>query len=136
MNKAILDTDILSAIMRQESLAIESAQVYLENYPRLSISIITQYEILRGLHAKLANTQIEAFQQLCMSLEILPITDAIIDRASKIYGELYRGGNLIGDADILIAATCLVGDLDCITNNTAHFSRVQDLVVGNWLRRN
>lgn len=133
MNKAILDTDILSAIMRQERLAIESAQAYLDQHSQLSISIITRYEILRGLQAKLAKSQIEVFQQLCVSLEILPISDTIIYRASEIYGELYRTGNLIGDADILIAATCLERGFDCITNNTAHFSRVRGLVVGNWL---
>jgi hypothetical protein len=38
---------------------------------------------------------------------VLPLTDAVVMRASDIYADLYRRGQLIGDADILIAATAL-----------------------------
>lgn len=53
--EVILDTDILSAIMRQNPLVITKAQAYLEQYARFTFSIITRYEILRGLKAKGAN---------------------------------------------------------------------------------
>ncbi len=36
MNKAVLDTDTLSAIMRQDSAAISNAQAYLPSYLELS----------------------------------------------------------------------------------------------------
>jgi tRNA(fMet)-specific endonuclease VapC len=48
------------------------------------------------------------------------LNDTIIVRAAEIYGQLYRTGNLIGDADILIAATCLENGHALATNNTAH----------------
>jgi len=35
----------------------------------------------------------------------LPLTDAIVIRAATIYADLHQRGTLIGDADILIAAT-------------------------------
>jgi predicted nucleic acid-binding protein len=41
---------------------------------------------------------------------------------------------LIGDADILIAATAIVADCALVTNNERHFNRIQDLRVENWLR--
>ncbi len=133
MNKAVLDTDTLSAIMRQESTALSQARVYLSSYSRLTVSIVTRFEILRGLNAKNATSQAAAFNAMCQTMEVLPLTDAVIVRAADIYGKLHQTGQLIGDADILIAATCLENGCDIVTNNTSHFSRISGLVVQNWL---
>lgn len=133
MNKAVLDTDTLSAIMRQESTALSQAQVYLSSYSRLTVSIVTRFEILRGLNAKNATSQATAFNAMCQSMEVLPLTDAVIVRAADIYGNLHRTGQLVGDADVLIAATCLENGCEIVTNNTSHFSRISGLVVQNWL---
>jgi len=76
--QALLDTDILSAIMRREPAAVAQARNYLSVYSQLAISIITRYEILRGLNAKRATAQLAKFEILCASLQILPLTDAII----------------------------------------------------------
>lgn len=100
MNKVVLDTDTLSAIMRQDSTAISQVQNYLSFHPHLTISIITRFEILRGLYAKNATSQIAAFHTMCQSMEVLPLTDAIVVRAADIYGRLHQTGQLIGDADI------------------------------------
>ena len=78
MNKAVLDTDTLSAIMRQDPIATSRAQAYLTAHSRLTISIITRFEILRGLNAKNASAQIAAFHAMCHSMEVLPITDDIV----------------------------------------------------------
>lgn len=133
MNKAVLDTDILSAIMRRESAAISNAQAYLSSHSQLSVSIVTRYEILRGLRAKNATSQVAAFDAMCRSMEVLPLTDEVIVYAAEVYGRLHRTGQLVGDADILIAATCLENRCEIVTNNTSHFSRIPGLVVRNWL---
>ena len=133
MNKAVLDTDTLSAIMRQESRALSHAQAYLSSYSQLTVSIVTRFEILRGLNAKNATSQATAFNVMCQTMEVLPLTDAVIVRAADIYGKLHQTGQLIGDADILIAATCLENGCEIVTNNTSHFSRIPALEVQNWL---
>ncbi len=46
---------------------------------------------------------------------------------------VHRAGTLIGDADILIAASALVYDLVVVTNNEDHFRRVPGLQMENWL---
>ena len=38
------------------------------------------------------------------------------------------------DADIPVAASAAIHDLGVVTNNEAHFRRVRDLAVANWLR--
>ena len=68
--------------------------------------------------------QIAAFEKLCAVSEVLPLTDAIVQRAAEIYGVLHQQGQLIGDADILIAATAIENGLTCVTNNENHFKRI------------
>lgn len=48
---------------------------------------------------------------------------------------LKKEGNLIEDADILMASTAIVKDLVLITNNLKHFKRVKDLKLDNWLQK-
>lgn len=119
--------------MRREECALTAAHNYLTIHSSLTISIITRFEVLRGLHAKNAKSQLAAFETLCQSLEILPLTDDVVVRAAQLYGKLHQTGRLIGDADILIAATCLQSDCQIVTNNTSHFSRFPELVRRNWL---
>jgi tRNA(fMet)-specific endonuclease VapC len=134
MPPALIDTDILSAIMRRQSLAIVKAQTYLAMHKQFTISIITRYEIMRGLKAKGAHTQLATFDRFCAANRILPITDEIIVQAAEIYANLHRRGELIGDADILIAASAKVYELAVVTNNENHFGRITGLQIENWLR--
>jgi tRNA(fMet)-specific endonuclease VapC len=133
MSAALLDTDILSAVMRQHPATLARARTYLAVHHRLTFSIITRYEILRGLHAKNATAQLAAFDRLCSVSTILPLTDAIVVRAAAIYADLYQRGVLIGDADILIAATSLEHGLIVVTNNEKHYRRIAGIQLENWL---
>jgi tRNA(fMet)-specific endonuclease VapC len=133
MAPVLLDTDILSAVMRQQPAALTHARAYLAVHHRLTFSIITRYEILRGLHAKNATTQLAAFDQLCSVSIILPLTDAIVVRAATIYANLHQRGTLIGDADILIASTGIEHELVVVTNNESHYQRITGIQLDNWL---
>jgi tRNA(fMet)-specific endonuclease VapC len=130
--KTLLDTDILSALLRQQPAVVSRAAQYLAVFPQCTFSLITRYEILRGLKAKNAKKQLVAFDAFCQNSEVLPITELIIDRASDIYADLHQRGQLISDADILIAATALEYGLLLSTNNENHFSRVPGLTLDNW----
>jgi tRNA(fMet)-specific endonuclease VapC len=130
----LLDTDVLSAIMRRHPKALARAQAYLTSHSRLSLSIITRYEILRGLHAKRAVAQIVAFDRFCSASQVLGLAEPIIVRAAMIYGDLHQQGALIGDADIPIAASAIENGFAVITSNEAHFARIPGLVVDNWLK--
>jgi len=133
MLPAMLDTDILSEVMRgRNPIMQERALAYLTEYQRLSLSLITRYEILRGLKAKHATRQILAFDELCYASNVLPLTDPAIVRAAEIYANLRQQGQLISDADILIAATALTYGLALVTGNAAHFARVGGLRIESW----
>lgn len=129
----LLDTDILSALMRKNSAVHARASAYLFTHRLFSFSVITRYEILRGLKAKDAHKQVAVFELFCTKNQVLPVTDQVIERAAELYADLYKRGQLIGDADLLIAATALTSGLGVVTNNEAHFRRITGLAVENWL---
>lgn len=130
----LLDTDILSAVMRGDPRVLGPARAHLLQDGRFSFSVITRYEVMRGLLAKGTVRQVEAFEQLCAASTLLALDDQVAGQAAAIYADLHRRGALIGDADILIAATALVNRLAVATNNEAHFRRIPALIVENWLR--
>ncbi len=132
----LLDTDILSAVMRKDPTAMGHARSYLASYNRLTFSLITRYEVLRGLLAKQAAAQLLAFNRFCQVSDILLLTDSIVVRAAEIYADLQQRGQLIGDADILIAATALEHGMTVATNNEAHFERIPaSFLLHPYLRR-
>ena len=132
--QVLLDTDILSALMRQEPAVTVKAQAYLVEHQRFTFSIITRYEVVRGLKAKGATKREKAFDRFCATSEVLALTEAVIVKAAEIYASLYTHGTLVGDADILIAATALVNGFGVTSNNEKHFRRIAGLHVENWLK--
>ena len=134
MERVVLDTDILSAIMRQNATVLPRARAYLDEHRQFTLSIITRFEILRGLKARNATRQLQRFDEFCARNLILPLSDEIVVKAADIYGELHRRGSLIGDADILIAASAVVNNCGVVTNNEDHFGRIDGLQIENWLK--
>ncbi len=129
---SLIDTDILSELFKKNSKVLAKASEYISIHSCLNISHITKYEILKGLKAKKAEKQIELFSRFCTINNVLPITDDVIVKAADIYASLKEKGNIISDADILVAAIALVNNLVLITNNTNHFSRIEGLLLDNW----
>lgn len=132
--RVVLNTDTLSAIMRQNPVVIPKARAYLAAHSHFTLSIITRYEILRGLKSKGATKQVIDFDRFCARNTILPLTNGAVVKAAEIYADLSVRGELIGDADILIAASALVHGLGVVTNNEDHFNRIRDIHVENWLK--
>jgi len=132
--RVVLDTDILSAILRRNPHVLPKAQAYLAEHGQFTLSILTRYEILRGLKSKGATRQVVAFDRFCLRTTILPFNEETAVKAAEIYAELSNRGELIGDADILIAASSLVNGLGVVTNNESHFRRIPNLLVENWLK--
>ena len=68
-----------------------------------------------------------------MSSCIVSIRKDTVEKAAEIYVYLKKEGNLIEDADILMASTAIVEDLVLITNKIKHFKRVKGLRIDNWI---
>lgn len=133
VNKHLLDTDILSHFFRNESNVVANVDKYLLHQRKLSISVITYYEVLRGLRLVNATRQLHDLQQFVRDCEIFPLSLTAIDHAADIYVTLRQKGLLINEADILIAGIALAYDATLVTNNTSHFERIPQLEIVNWL---
>ena len=134
ITQVIVDTDILSAVMRKNPVVIPKARAYVSKYGQFTFSIITRYELLRGLKVKGATKQAIVFDRFCQKNIVLPLTDEIVVEAAEVYAELRERGELISDADILIGASALVHGFAVVTNNEHHFRRIKGLEVENWLK--
>ena len=135
MRKSLLDTSILIPFLRGEEDVVAKVEEYLEGFDRLSLSIITYYEILRGLKYIGNEKKLRDFEELMDKSEIITLDREIIDKASGIYADLKRRGELVEDADILIAASCPVEDMILVTDNEEHFRRIESLEMENWVMR-
>ncbi|MBE8539382.1 PIN domain-containing protein [Geoglobus acetivorans] len=133
MKRSLIDTSILIAFLRGEQSVVSKVGGYLEEFDKLSLSIITYYEILRGLKYLGNERKLKEFDELMDESEIITLDRKIIRKGSEIYAELKREGKMIEDADILIAATCLVRGFVLITDNEKHFRRIKGLETENWL---
>ena len=68
MEPALLDTDTLSEIMKGVDPSVQdNARRYLTVFRHFTFSMITRYEILRGLKARRATRQLARFEQLRLS---------------------------------------------------------------------
>jgi tRNA(fMet)-specific endonuclease VapC len=132
--KVLLDTDLLSYLMRGHPEVTSHARTYLHNQNQLSFSLITRYEVLRGLHARHAVAQIQRFLTLCKQSDVVGLSEAVIDRAAALYGFLRPRGIQISDADLLIAATALEHRFVLGTNNERHYAVIEGLPLVNWTR--
>lgn len=132
MNELLLDTDTLSLFLRNQPKVMSNATDYLKFHKGFTFSIITHFEIRRGLIVKNAQRQIANFELICLQSREINLTSEIVNRASDIYADLYKSGQLIGDADILIAATALENNLPIVINNESNFSRIEGLRILNW----
>lgn len=96
----------------------------------MAISLITFGEIYEGIYYGRDPQRSEAvFRQFLRSVDVLPLNRSIMQRFAGIRGDLRRRGQIIGDPDILIAATAIYYDLALLTRNRKHYERIPTLKV-------
>jgi len=134
MRKAILDTNIITAFLKGTPSVVERVEQYLNEHESLTISIISYYEVLRGLKAIGSKKRLQVFNRFISDCEVEEIEKPVAEEAADIYAELKNKGKLIEDADILVAATATCKELVVITDNERHFKRIKGLEVENRLR--
>jgi tRNA(fMet)-specific endonuclease VapC len=137
VNKALLDTDILSEIGKGRNPAIAAnARTYRKAFGFYSFSTVTVLEIVRGYQKAQQPQRLHAFMASITAEEVFPLDVAAAELAGRITGDLERTGQPIGRADPMIAAIAIDQGLELVTGNTAHFQRIQQLgyplTLVNW----
>jgi predicted nucleic acid-binding protein len=124
----LVDTDWVAAYLKGRAEAIQRLDALAED--GLAISVITYGEIYEGIYYGRAVKQHEqGFLNFLQGVDVLPLNRTIMKRFAQMRGHLRSQGQLIGNLDVLIAATALYHNLTLITSNTRHFSRIPDLTL-------
>ncbi len=132
MNRALIDTDILSYYFKGDSLVVENFKKYLTEYDIIEISLITYYEIMSGLLHKNAHKQLEIFNDFVTDNIVIALTEESCKISSELYSKLRIKGELIDDIDLLIAGVAIENEMTLVTNNDNHFGRIPGLKIENW----
>lgn len=137
MNRSLLDTDILSEILKGINPSVASnATAYRQAFGRYSLSSITVMEVISGLQRNQSNRRIQKFLTDISGEGILPFGEGDGRLAGEIDGGLERVGRPIGRCDPMIAAIAITNGLELVTGNTAHYQRIQQLgyplALANW----
>ncbi len=133
MNGYLLDTTIVTAhLKRHPGVRQRIREAELAGHP-VRLNAVSYDETKRALLAIGAQRQLAAFERLWRVLGIVMIDHAVLDKAAELYAALRASGQLIEDADLLIAAMAVVHDMTLVTHNMAHFARITGLQVEDWL---
>jgi tRNA(fMet)-specific endonuclease VapC len=127
----LIDTDWVASYLngRQEATELFS-RIEQED---LFISLITYGEIYDGIYYGRNPRQFErVFRELLKGVQIVPLNRAITQRFARVRGALRSGGQIIGDLDLLIAATALHHGPTLVTPNRRHFQRIPNLPLHGW----
>jgi tRNA(fMet)-specific endonuclease VapC len=130
---AIIDTDILSEILKQRNATIQRrALAYLSENGFIAFSVVTRLEMLRGILQRNSQRLLQNFETFCGRSIILPVTTPIFDRAAHLWVEASQRGFSRNDADLLIAASALENGCQLVTGNQRHFSWIEGLELQDW----
>lgn len=134
MKECIIDTDILSYYMRGVPQVVTQVQRYLKQYGSFNVSSLTIFEILKGLRKKGLSEKEKTFQSEMLKHNVFGLDYSIMDVAAALLVDLEEKGTPLPYGDLFIASTALARNLVLVTNNTEHFSRIEGLVLENWMK--
>ena len=124
--KYLVDTDFVVDYLKGKPESIK-ALTSLAN-KGLVISIITYGEIYEGIYfGHDPKTAERGFLQFLRGVSLLLLNRAVMKNFARIRGYLRRKGEIIGDPDIMIAATATVNGLTLITRNKKDFQKIEGL---------
>lgn len=130
--KYLLDTDICIFLLRGGTAIAD--RINSAGFSNCAISEITKAELLTGLHyaeRKGRNLNEDKLLEFLDAITVIPVTNGI-ERYAREKARLIYEGQRIEDFDLLIGCTAVSGSMVMVTNNTAHFERIDDIILESW----
>ena len=128
----VLDSNIVSFAIRNTHNMRQKMTNEIANGNRLILTPITLFEVMRGLLAVNSQNRMTWLEVFWKNYGEDGIDEKVFRKAAEIYDALRKIGKPIEDADLFIAAFCLVNNYTMVTNNTKHFARVNGLKIVDW----
>ena len=127
-----LDTNILIALQKLEPAAFGHDRQALMTVPVVIPSVV-RYEARRSLLAPQYARRLAQLDQLLSGHATLDFDQQAADIAADIYHQLRTTGQLIDEADLMIAALSIQHGAALVTRNTSHFQHIPGLTLLDWL---
>ena len=130
----LLDTNIISELIRNPNGAAAQHIIQLDS-KTIYTSIIVAAELRYGCTKKGSPKLSARVEGILETIPVLPLDSPADTHYGIIRAALESAGQLIGMNDLLIAAQTLALGLTLVTDNTREFSRIEGLLLENWLER-
>ena len=119
----LLDTSVLIEMFRAKDKTTTLFYRLSNENNDFAVSVLTHYEIFRG-----GNSVQDLFwTNFLKNINVIPFDIMSSNEAVKIYKLLKMQNQMIDLADLLIAATAIAHNLDLVTLNLKHFSKIPNL---------
>jgi tRNA(fMet)-specific endonuclease VapC len=129
-----LDSDILSYYFSGNTKIRDKIAEAIASKEQIALTAINVYEILKGFRWRNNTKKKILFEEFLKLVPVFTIDNDVISLATDIYANLRKSGNVVGDADILIAAIVISNNGELISNNTKHYKNIASLNLSNWLK--
>ena len=127
----LFDTDVCIEILRGNQKVVEKRKEYNGN---IAISFFTVAELFYGAEKSSNPARNKSLvEEFLLSIYVLNSDVTILYKFAEIKSRLEKSGGRLTDADIFIAATSLTKCEKLITGNIKHLSRVDGLLVEDWI---
>jgi predicted nucleic acid-binding protein len=127
-----LDTNIISYILKNDVTVIDRYRLTANQENEFIMPPIVYFEVKRWLLEHGAKNKQTKFDEMCETIPLGNLNKKVWDVATTLYVQTRKKGNPMSDADLIIAAFCLVNDYTLVTNNTRHFESIDGLTLINW----
>ena len=130
MKKYLLDTNI--CIFFIKGLYELNKKIIEVGEQNCFLSEITVAELKYGIeNSKTIEAMRLVVEPFILKFAVIPIYNSL-DIYAKEKAKLRKQGLLIDDFDILIGSTAIANDMVMVTNNHAHLSRLENILIEDW----
>jgi predicted nucleic acid-binding protein len=127
-----LDSNIISYILKGDEYIINRYRQESNQGAEFVMPPIAYFEVKRWLLERGAKNKATEFDKLCQIVPLGELDRNVWNTASAIYVKARKKGKPINDADLIIAAFCIVNGHVLVTNNPRHFDEIDGLLLVNW----
>jgi len=129
----LLDTDVCIEILRGNPCVIECRK---RSSGLAAVSFMSVGELFYGAERSAAPEKNRRLVQMfLLSVQIIHSDNEIMRKFAELKSELSLNGDILPDADILVASTCLCNCGKLITGNVRHYKRIKQLTIESWTGR-
>jgi len=128
----VLDTDVCIELLRGNEQVIESRRRTLD---QVATTWITACELSYGAAKSRSPERNQTLvSEFLATLQVIGLDHPAAEGFGRVKSALERAGNILADADLMIAAIAFAQGASLVTGNRRHYDRIEGLRIEDWIR--